>query len=228
MKKLITICLSVALLSCINASGQAFQKGTKNVDIGIGFAGYGTTQTVTTTFNGVGVTGSESDGAASTIIPIKFEYGIGEKIGIGAELAFSNYFINDSDKVILETVKSIDFGINGNYHLLNSDKNDLFIGLGLGISSMSINYVTSQNPFVESLSGSGMYFTLGITDRIFFSDHIGIFFNLAYRGYNYSNLEADFTPEIDAAIASSNFTFSQSWEWKFTGVQFGGGLAVKF
>lgn len=228
MKKYIITSLVLSLFTVVNVNAQAFQKGTKNIDIGIGFAGYGTTQTVTTKFNGANISTSESDGAASTIIPIKFEYGVGEKIGIGAELAFSNYFINDSDRVNLASVKAIDFGINGNYHLLNSDKNDLFIGLGLGLSSMSVSYTAIPGQFVESISGSGMFFTLGITDRIFFSDHFGIFFNLAYRGYNYSALEAEFTPELEAFINSANVTYSQNWEWKFAGVQFGTGIAVKF
>ncbi len=228
MNKNILICLVFSLFAISNLSAQAFQKGTKVISLGVGFAGYGTTQTVTTNFNGVSFSTSESDGAASTIIPIQFEYGISNKFGLGAELTFSNYFINDSDRVVLESVKSVDFGINGSYHLLNSEKNDLFITLGLGASSMSVNYVVTQAQFIESLSGSGAYFTLGITDRIFFSDHFGVFFNLAYRGYNYSELEAEFTPAVESAIASTNFTYSQSWDWKFTGVHFGTGLAVKF
>ena len=81
-------------------------------------------------------------------------------------MSFSNCVINDSDKVSLESVKSIDFGVNGSFHLLNADKNDLFIGFGIGMSKMTIKY-TSQNTFVESVGGFGMYFTLGVTDRFF-------------------------------------------------------------
>ncbi|MGB0882061.1 MAG: hypothetical protein ACPGSO_03850 [Vicingaceae bacterium] len=228
MNKKIIIYLVICFFSVASANAQAFQKGTKVISLGIGFAGYGTTQTITTNFNGVSISNSESDGAASTVIPIQFEYGISNKFGLGAELSFNNYFINDSDKVVLESVKSVDFGITGSYHLLNSEKNDLFFTLGLGGSSMSVNYVVTQAQFIESLSGSGSYFTIGITDRIFFSDNFGVFFNLAYRGYNYTGLEAEFTPAVESAIASSNFTYSQSWDWKFTGVHFGTGLAFKF
>ena len=230
MKK-ITIGL-LAVTFCLflsnNTHAQAFQKGNKNFDLGIGFGAYGTTQTVTTTFNGVPIKNSDTDGAASMIVPIKFEYGVGEKVGIGAEFLYNNYVINDSDRVNLDKVSSIDFGVNCQYHLLNSDKNDLFIGLGLGMSSMSIKYVSNNNLIVESINGSGIYYSFGITDRIFFSENVGIFFNLGYRGYNYSSLEADFTSEVDALIANSGFTYSQTWEWKFSGVHIGTGLALKF
>jgi len=222
------IAISIILVGG-DANAQAFQKGNKNLDIGIGFGAYGTTQTVTTSFNGVPITSTESDGAASTIIPIRFEYGVGQKIGLGAELLFNNYFINDSDKVHINSVKSADFGLSFSFHLLNSDKNDLFISVGLGGSSLNIDYNTSQTQWLESVSGSGMYFSLGISDRIFFSDRIGILFNLGYRGYNYSDLDVEVSSEAQAVFALFGVTnYSQSWEWTFRGVHLGTGLAVKF
>lgn len=225
-----TFLIIISLLFFNNYSkAQAFQKGNKNLDIGIGFGAYGTTQSVTTTINGVSFSDSESDGAVSSIIPIRFEYGVGEKISVGAEFFYNNYVVNDSDKVNLNSVKAIDFGVTGSFHLLNSDKNDLFIGLGIGVSSITIDYASNINQFIESVSGSGMYFSLGITDRIFFSDHIGILFNLGYRAYNYSSLEADFTSGTEAALVAFGVTdYSQTWEWKFKGVHIGTGLAIKF
>lgn len=228
MKKYIAVCSVLALLVGANVNAQAFQKGNKNIDLGIGFGGYGTTSTFSTTFNGVTVSSSESDGAASTIIPIGFEYGVGEKIGVGADLFFNNYFINDSDKVVLEKVSSFDVGGKFNYHLLNAEKNDLYLSLGLGFSNMKWSYQAATANFIESASGSGTYFSLGIADRIYFSDHIGISFNLGYRGYNYSNIEANLSSQAETALAAFGVTdYSQSWTFKMTGVHFGMGLAIK-
>lgn len=207
---------------------QAFQKGNKNLDFGVGFGIYGTSQTSTTTFNGQTFTDTENDGAVSTVIPINFEYGVTDKFGIGATLIYNNYVINDSDKVFLNKVSSIDLGLNFNYHLLSSDKNDLFVGLGVGFSSMSIDYVTSSFQFIDGVSGSGMYYSIGLTDRIFFSDHVGILFNLSYRGYNYSSLEANYSSEAEQLFSTAGVSYSQNFEWKFNGVHIGTGLAFKF
>lgn len=237
MKNFTTVVMALGAIFLLtnNANGQAFQKGNINLDVGIGFGIYGTNQTATTTyetgspnFDEITVTTDESDGAVATVIPIRVEYGVMDKLGIGAEFVYNNYLINDSDRVNLNTVKCLDYGLIFNFHLLNAEKNDLFIGLGVGMSSMKINYVTDITQFVESVSGSGLYYSFGITDRIFFSDNIGMMVNLSYKGYNYSSLEADFTPELDALLALSNVTYSQNWDWSFTGVNIGIGLAVKF
>lgn len=228
MRKLTLLLLIAILAFNYTASAQAFQKGNKNLDIGVGFGIYGTSQKTTTTFNGITITDSESDGAVSTIIPVSFEYGVSDKIGLGVEFAYNNYVINDSDKVVLNKVASVDFGFKMNYHLLSSDKNDLFIGLGVGFSSMSIDYVTSANQFIDGVSGSGIYFSFGLTDRIFFSDNFGILFNLGYRGYNYSKLTADFSSEADQLFTSAGIDYSQNFNWKFNGVHIGTGIAIKF
>ncbi|OFZ00362.1 MAG: hypothetical protein A3K10_07820 [Bacteroidetes bacterium RIFCSPLOWO2_12_FULL_31_6] len=220
----ITIITSLFLtINIVNA--QAFQKGNKNIDLGLGVGAYGTTTTFTVSFFGIPLSFTENDGAASTMVPISFEYGISNKIGLGVQLGYSNYFIDDSNDVKVngietgekevnttESVKSIDFAIKINFHLLNAEKNDLFIGLALGGSS--VNWLDKSG---EELKGSGSYVSLYLTDRIFFSDHIGILFNLGYTGYQYANV-----------TSSSNSSFITSLEWKLKGVNIGTGLAVKF
>ncbi|PCJ25674.1 MAG: hypothetical protein COA97_07285 [Flavobacteriales bacterium] len=232
MKKFTTLCLALVAILFLNnnVNAQAFQKGNINIDLGIGFGIYGTTNTWTTTFNGNDTTVSENDGAASKVFPIGFEYGISDKIGIGADLRYSNYFIDNEDSTDrTESVRAIDFGFRFSFHLLNSDKNDLFIGLGLGYSSVNWKYDTGGNVFeAGSASGSGVYFSLGVTDRIFFSDNIGILFNLSYVGYKYSKVNIDLTSEAEQFLADNNWTFSQEFDWSLKGVNLGIGLAVKF
>ena len=112
----------ILLVSPLVANAQAWEKGNANLDLGLGIASYNTTVSYTFTVNGDEVTLSEEDNSSSFYLPISFEYGIGQKIGIGAEFAYSNYFIDDEDTTnVSETVKGIDFGILLNYHLLDSD-----------------------------------------------------------------------------------------------------------
>jgi len=227
---LLVFILPLVIISDLNA--QAFQEGNKNVDVGINFAAYGTKITVTNTVsNAAGSSDSsytDTDGAASTIVPISFEYGVTDKIGLGLDLTFSNYFIDEEDEEEISNVTSFDIGIRSNYHLLNSERNDLMLGLGIGFSSL--NWEAEPNPgqIIDSYSGSGLYLSVNVTDRIFFTENIGILFNVGYRGYFYSALETKLTPEGEALYDSFGVDFKQEIDWNFTGITFGTGLAVKF
>lgn len=230
MKKIAQIVLVIILLSG-NAFGQAFQKGNWNVDAGVGIGAYGTTTTLSIPLPFLGtVTSTANDGAVSVIVPVGVEYGISNKFGLGVHLGFSNYFLEDSTEVKnfftgektgamqennTKSVKSVDFAIKFNLHLLNAEKNDLFVGLALGTSSITWDWKDIET---ETLKGSGGYASLYIMDRIFFSDHIGMFFNLGYTTYNYTNVESS---------TSSNNAIN-SLKWNAKGVNLGAGLALKF
>lgn len=231
MKKITFSCLVFFFISHLNA--QSFEKGSMNFDIGVGFSVFGTSQEMTTKVfinqNLVDEQKSDTtDGAVAVTIPISFEYGISNKFGLGVDFVFSNYIIADEDKPNINSAKAIDFGIKANYHLLNSDKNDLFVGLGLGFSSITWDLVT-DNPgqTAEEFSGSGAYWRIGVTDRIFFSEHIGVFFSLAYKGYAY-DIDTEFTDEAIASFNSLNASIKQSFTFDMNGVDAQVGLAVKF
>lgn len=209
IKSVLIISLSVLSL---NSFSQAFEKGNINIDLGLGIGAYGTKVTYKDTKNNFEV--SKNDGAASFIVPLSFEYGISNKIGIGLQIGASNYFIDNKDSTNnTESVKSVDFALKFNFHLLNANRNDLFISLGLGGSSVNWNFINTS----ETYSGSGSYFTLSLVDRIFFTDNIGMFFNLGYAGYNYNNMKT-----------SSGNPILDNLTWSVKGVNLGTGLAVKF
>ena len=227
MKKIFYLVLIMIVGQTQIANAQAFEKGNVNIDVGLGIGIYKTTTTFTTpefVFLGFTIppqTFTDEDGAGSTMIPIGVEYGISNKFGLGVELGFANYFVEDSTENddgtttlnLTKTVKSVDFMIFCNYHLLNSDKNDLFIGMGIGGSRVNWNFKDSG----EEYSGGGSIFKLYIKDRIFFSENFGILFNLGYTGYVYNNMEA-----------SNNNAFLEGLKWNVRGVNIGTGLALKF
>lgn len=241
MRKIIYLIVLAAFIQFNNVKAQAFEKGSKVLSIGMGIGGYGTRQTSTTnlsfTVSGFPYSTSQisdtTDGAASFMIPVSFEYGISNKFGIGADLTLVRYFIAEEDRDVIEKVGGGDFGLKVNYHLLNSDKNDLFIGLGLGVSS--INWTYKVNPaklnFLESAKGSGGYFSLGIADRIYFSEKIGLLLYFDYRTYKFSKLTTEVSQEAINEFESQGFSdvhFSQELDWRLKGVNLGLGITFKF
>jgi len=230
MKK-ITLNLILFMLLVSTAQSQSFEKGNFNIDLGIGIGVYATHQKNTQTVVAGGLTQTQksdtTDGAASFIVPISFEYGISNKFGIGADLTFSNYFIAEEDKPNLKSVKGFDFGLKFNYHIISSKRNDLFVGFGFGISSLSWNAQPQPNQIIDGYSGVGSYWNICISDRIFFMDNIGIIFNMSYRGYSYTGLEANLTSEGEDLVKLLD-KFEQKIDWTFNGVNVGLGVAVKF
>lgn len=221
MKKTILFVLTVFCFQLVNIKAQAHQKGTWNIDLGIGFGIYKTKTTYEFQILEKEYRYVEEDGAVSTMIPLSVEYGISNKFGLGLELGFNNYAVDDSTKDnngnmvlnVTESVKSKDFALFVNYHLLNSDKNDLFIGLSLGVSSINWTFDNTNYEY----SGRGNLFKFYIKDRIFFSENIGILFNLGYTSYVYNDMES-----------SDNNAILDDLKWDLSGVNLGTGLALKF
>jgi len=201
--------------------GQSFQKGNVNLDLGVGVAIHQTTVSLTFEAPGSGGSGgsggsftlSEDDDAASVIVPISLEYGLTDRIGIGAELAFVDYFIDNEDSTeTTDRVNSIDFSVLVNYHLLRSEKNDLMIGATFGGSAVGWQFLDG-----DELDGTGGRFSIYLKDRLLLGEHIGLLFRLGYIGYTY-----------DEISASDSNAILESLDWTLSGWHLGTGLAVKF
>jgi hypothetical protein len=222
MKKLLFLLPVLFLLPFQNIKGQAFQKGNFNIDLGIGFGAYKTTTKFQFDFFGSPITITEEDGAASAMIPLSLEYGISNKFGLGLEFGACNYAIDDSTEDVngtmiennTESVKSRDVLLFCNFHLLDAEKNDLFIGLGIG--SSSVVWTFKDNSTYE-YSGRGGLFKLYIKDRLFFGEHVGMLFNLGYTSYVYNDMKT-----------SDNNAILEGLKWNVRGLNMGVGLALKF
>jgi len=226
MKYLKRVLLFIILLNCTEIKAQAFERGNINFDLGLGFGIYGTEQITRLSVDNVSIQKDTNSATASTIIPLNFEFGISNKIGLGARVVFNNYIISNKDKENLESVKGTDIALTASYHLLNAPKNDLSIIIAIGGSSIKWDAVADAQNAIESATGSGVYFSLGIKDRIFLSNHIGILFNLNYTAYQYNNIKAEFNDNLSAIFGSTSA--SLDWDMALKGVNIGTGLAIKF
>lgn len=159
MKKLLSSLLILALLSFFSegAMAQAYQKGDKLLNLGIGLGTYGA--------GGIGLGGS-------------FEYGIHEAISVGALAGFSGR-ANYLGSGVRWSVLTI--GARGSYHFnellnLDTDQIDLYAGLGLGYRNISWNY--NGSGLGNGYGSGGILFLGHIGGRYYLKPNLGIFAEL--------------------------------------------------
>ena len=152
MKKIILLVIVVAAISTAHA--QSFKKGDKLLNIGIGLNSY-----------------------YSSGIPLNasFEVGVTDDISAGGSLDYlSTSYLNDFK------FTAIYIGARGSYHFnkvfnIDSDKVDLYGGLGLGYRSFSWSDSNINSSILGGSYGSGIYFGLHIGGKYYFTDNIGAF-----------------------------------------------------
>ena len=252
MKKIffpvILVCFS---FSAINAQeDKAFHKGTITIDPSIGFAIYGTK--VHAEYDEDYWTGSSiatrrvvedtTDGAGATIYGLSGEYGVTDWLGIGFRFGYSNYIEETQyDTVYFTTVpttysykpkaRSIDFGLNVNFHLVKGKRFDMPLCLTMGYSSFKYSQNNPDtDPTAVDNSGAmaidnGMNYGILLMPKIYFgkAQHVGLAFHVGYMGYNYPSF-------LFSNNADSNLNDENNWKYKLKGNGFniGIGLSVKF
>ena len=209
MKKLVLIS-ALSLATAISTNAQSFDKNKKVIDAGIRIA----------VFDIEGKAPSDSvahkDKAASSIIPLQFEYGVGKRIGVQAEFNVVTYFTSkDTIKNSVATANGFDFSIKGNFHWLRAKRVDLFSGIGIGYSSFKYHDNSSDDAKYKG-SGSTWQFNL-ITARFYLSEHVALGVNYTFLGYSYPNGRITSNTGVDTAYKiklngqAGGFAFSYKW-----------------
>ncbi len=252
MKKLLfSFFIACFSFSVINAQDdKAFHKGSITIDPSIGFAIYKTK--IHAEFDEDYWTGSAiakrrvvedtTDGAAATIFGLNGEYGVTDWLGIGFRFGFSKYIAEEEHDTVyvglVQTVynyqpkvRSIDFGVDVNFHLVKGKRFDMPLCLTMGYS----NFKYSQNnpdtdPSSKDNSGAGgkdngLNYGIHLKPKIYFgkAQHVGILFQVGYMGYTYPSI-------LFSNNNDSNLNDENNWEYKLKGSGFnmGIGLSVKF
>jgi hypothetical protein len=238
MKKIIlAISLFSSLITASKAQDdKAFHKGTMNVDLGIGFSVYGTKsheEYDAQVWNGTSIVTErikkdKNDGAAATIIPVNFEYGITNWFGLGARFGYSKYIANgdSTNNNIKPTVRGLDADLLLNFHLVKGKHFDMPLQLMFGYSNLKYK---ANNPNTAGvgqpdngdaiLKGGGLNYGIELVPRIYFGKHIGMFFNVGYMGYSYNNL-------IVSNNSDSNLNDNDNHKFGLKGNGFNIGLGI--
>ena len=151
MKKLIIALVLVVGIS--KASAQSFEKGTSVLQLGIGFGG-----------------------DFGTPFGLGYEYGISDKIGIGAYVGYGSK--KDSFFGYDVEYKSVLVGAKGNYHFYQTDKFDAYGGAFLGFNSQSAT-VSGSTPFTAT-DDSGVLLGLNAGARYYFTDSLAAFAEVGF------------------------------------------------
>ena len=207
MRKIIFACVSILSIGFLNA--QSFDKGSRNLDINLGFGIYNTSiKENSTTLNPNPADTTVTGKTACTILAPAMEWGVGKRSSIGTSLVYSHY-LTSTDSVTGKKPKAS--GLDGNFlfnfHFVKSKKADLFCGLKLGIAGFRLN------PQDGGIYGSmGSAFDLHFGGRFYVSERIGIIANLSFPSYTFRK----FGDSLD-------YTYTL----KFRGFSIGTGVAIK-
>ncbi len=211
MKKilsLIIVCLAFNGLSQVSFSKKAFV-----VDLNANFGIYNTkAQDSTQRAKGH----VNEDKAVPYGFALGLEYGVLNWLGIGLKGQAITYLTSkDSVSGLTPSVKSKDIALVVNAHLLRKKRFDLVFGGDLGYSG--IKFETHDNKLTVA-KGGGLMYDLHLTPRLYFGNHFGMFFNLAYAGYGYNKLK----------VSDNVRTYTDHINLKASGVSYAIGFQVKF
>jgi hypothetical protein len=215
MKKRFKILLIASLITSFvftnNLSkAQSFQKGTFDIDLGLGFGFYATQ--VSTTINGLTVISNGH--AGSWITPFSLEYGIGNRVGLGLEVV-SDHYITQTDSIsgTKPNDHSSEVAVIGNYHFVRTDHIDFYGGLSVGVSSITVD---ANNNAGGVFTSGGSFVDLHFNTRFFIGHHFAFTLSLRFPTLNYSN-----------GTYSDNIGNSIPFSLTGSGWVFGIGIAVK-
>jgi hypothetical protein len=208
MKKIIAI---VLLLNAIQGNAQkSFERGTNVISAGADLGVYDYVSKINSSSL------SSTSKAANKSLSLQYERGIRNWLGFGAKVQMVDYFTKkDSILGNKPSVKSFDGIIFLNFHFARTNRFDMLAGFNLGYSQ--INWEARDASITEA-NGGGSVLDFHIQPRFYFGNHVGMFVNLSYLNYNYTNI--DFTNSTSQA--------NDVLDLKGGGVNFGLGLQAKF
>jgi len=187
MQQIITAFFVIALASM--GFAQSFDKGNRNFDMKLDFAGYGGTITDNKTLRSV------NSKAASIILTPQMTWGTGKKISIGTSLSYSNYLDSSQSKQVNPKLNGLDANFILDFHFIRGLKMDMMAGFKFGIAGIRYN----PNDGTGDIYGSmGTVSDLHCNARFYVSEKIGIIGSISFPGYHFGKFgrNTDYTYTI--------------------------------
>ncbi|HET6243945.1 MAG: hypothetical protein H0V01_15460 [Bacteroidetes bacterium] len=185
----------------INSENQAqgFKKGSHYLNSGLGFGVYNVTTQI-------GDKVSEKD-AGSFIIPLNYEYGLLNQVGLGGQYQWGRY--SSSDSAIQSNISSHTFLFSNTLHFLNDDLIDLYFGISYGFGTYK--YRAANSTGNETLiKGGGFAYLVSSGVKIHITQGTGVFLGVNYNNSSYqiNTYRIDDKNEINYSRKNYNINFT--------------------
>lgn len=191
MKKLLfasAILFAASTSAFAQDGGTAYSKGQSTVALGYGFGNIWKT--------GFKLTSAVNGGSTKSMGPVAvtYEYGIADKISIGATISYSSLKNTYPDK---SSEKLTNFGIvaRGNYHFGSSEKFDPYIGLGVGYYNFkysSLDENGNADDFGTYVIPTSIGYSAQLGAKYYFTSNIAAFAELGYIAGGYGQIGVNF------------------------------------
>jgi outer membrane protein W len=170
MKKITTVLVAVLLLTVSYTNGQSFEKGNKLLNVSVGLA---------PTFGVTSISGFGFSTKWSPPISASFEFGVSDRISVGAVGGFATQkFVDNANDGVQYDYLLI--GARGSYHFATSEKFDPYAGITLGYNNVTAKEVGSGSGGGFSVAASSVLYGAHLGARYYFSDAIGAHAELGY------------------------------------------------
>jgi hypothetical protein len=202
MKTKLTLFLTFIFIHTISTA-QSFRFGTVAADVGVGGGIYGIRG-----YSPVNKSNVSGIGAIGTLPRINAEFGVLRYLGVGISYRRGTY-----GKSSAGPIRGTDFMVRGNFHIANkSEKFDLPIGIGYGLSNFNGDYTATQY-----IRAKGGILNVHVSPHFYFGKYIGMFVSLGYNKHLFNS--------VDIKDNGTYYTEASGASWKMGGVYFEFGIA---
>lgn len=221
MRKITLLATLLTLSTLVNA--QALKKGDFFINPGLGF-GIERTQT--------NIKNDTIEGALPGLLNLTAGYMISEKFGLQVRFERNGYISDPKDSIQAVTGN---FLIGANYNFINNPVYAMHVGILLGGSSLT--FTPSDKQSVKNdveITAGGSAFQLNVGGNAYFSQHLGLFYEIGYASRKYSKItiyDKSANPQEQEWIddkGTNSTSDDQSIEVDISGIDIRIGLAIRF
>jgi hypothetical protein len=214
IKKLLLLLFAAALLPC-SSVGQSADKGNIQVELGGGLGAY---------FYYSNIDFGKGIGAVSTVGKFKIDYTVQNQFSLALQGRLDKYIVQGDSTTSFVDAGSGAIFFTGNYHLVNKEKFNFYVGAGVGIGGIGYSETDTAGN-VGTFAAGGIPFIVDVGIRKYFKEHLGFFVTASWVNYPVSISELTVNGETrnfwsGRAIENINFNLA--------GINLVAGLALKF
>ncbi len=113
-------------------------------------------------------------------VGLGFEYGVTDKIGIGAALSYAQRSYSIATLTDKYKISSLLIGARGNYHFYMKEKIDVYGGVTLGFNVASVKYPSTYPAILQTAKAGGVIWAGVVGGRYYFKPTLAVYAEAGY------------------------------------------------